>query len=108
MTSRPASKRTPTELRLLAQANAIRSWAHTVDPAARTAPARRAAREGRRTRFANEIDPERKLPVADLERRIDLAIKADMLKLAAASVQARRIRRELAAERAAKGRGRAS
>jgi hypothetical protein len=108
MTSRPASKRTPAELRLLAQATAYRSWAHTDDPSARTAPARRAAREGRRTRFANEIDPERKLPPAELERRIDLAIKADMLKLAAASVQARRIRRELAAERAARGRGRAS
>lgn len=90
------SKRTPTEVRLLLRAGALQSWANTSDPVARTAPARKAAKESRWTRFANEIDPERQLPPAELERRIDLANRAYMARLAAASVASRRIRAGLA------------
>jgi hypothetical protein len=51
--------------------------------------ATKAAREGWRRRFLDEVDPERVLPEAERERRAALAAKAHMLKLNALSARAR-------------------
>ena len=62
------------------------SWSRTSDPAARTAPARRAALE----RFEREVDPERVLPPVERARRAEHAKKAYFLRLALKSAQVRR------------------
>lgn len=55
-------------------------WAKEPDRKAATAPARR----GFRARFEREVDPEGKLPPAELARRTDHAISAHMCRLALA------------------------
>lgn len=62
------------------------SWANTADPAARTAPARKAALD----RFEREVDPDGTLPPADRARRAEHARKAYFTRLALASAKARR------------------
>jgi len=80
----------PAERSLIAKIAAHESWARTTDPAARTAPARRAATD----RFRKEIDE--KYPGATEAQRAAMAEsarKAYMLRLAIASAKARRARR---------------
>lgn len=64
------------------------SWANTEDPAARTAPARKAALD----RFERQVDPDGILEPADRARRAAHAKKAYFLKLAMKSAKVRRER----------------
>jgi len=73
---------------LRARLGAHVSWANTPDPAARTAPARRAAL----ARFDHEVDPDGVLPVAERARRAESARKAHFARLALRSAQVRRRR----------------
>lgn len=68
------------------------SWANTSDRKART----EAARKGFEARFEKEVDPEGVLPEAERKQRAASARKAHFARLALASVQARRIRKEQA------------
>jgi hypothetical protein len=79
-----ARAKQPTSIQSLnAQAAAYASWANTVDPTARTAPARAA--------FLDRFDREyADLPDEDRIRRATAARKAYFKKLAAKSVQARK------------------
>ncbi len=74
------------ERALQARAAAHASWALTPDPAARTAPARRAAED----RFEKQVDPDGTLPAEERARRAEHARKAYFLRLALKSAQARR------------------
>lgn len=77
----------PNECRTLAaRAAAHVSWANTSDPAARTAPARKAAAD----RFERQIDPDGRLDPAERTRRAEHARKAYFLSLALKSALARR------------------
>ena len=49
----------------------------------------RAAREGFRRRFLNEVDPDRTLSEAERDRRAKAAMRAHMTRLALKSAQAR-------------------
>jgi hypothetical protein len=60
--------------------------AQVTDPAAHTAPARRAFLD----RFEREVDPDGLLPAAERQRRAEHARKAYFLRLALASAKARR------------------
>jgi len=71
---------------LLAQIAAHRSWANTIDPTARTAPARRAFI----AKFEREVDPDGALPPAERARRAEHARKAFYLSMALKSAQARK------------------
>lgn len=73
---------------LQARANAHASWAKTVDPTARTEPARLAFLD----RFERQVDPEGTLPVADRARMAAQARRSYFLGLAAKSAAARRKR----------------
>ena len=80
---------TPSERKLRAQIAARESWAHTDDPAARTA-------NGRRTfldKFEREVDPEGKLSPAERAKRAEHKRKAHFQRLALKSARARRLRR---------------
>lgn len=57
---------------------ACRRWAFTDDRVEAT----RAAREGRRARYARQVDPEGRLTPTERDRRIDSLIRADMVALA--------------------------
>lgn len=57
---------------------ACRRWAYEPDRAAAT----QAARDAQRARYARRIDPDFVLEEAELERRIDLLIRADMIAMA--------------------------
>ena len=83
----------PAERTLIARIAAHESWAKTTDPAARTAPARRAAAD----RFRREMDE--KYPDATPAQRsamAEAARKAWFLRLARKSAQARSQRRQSA------------
>jgi hypothetical protein len=80
------TERTPEQKSLAARIGAHESWAKTADPAARTAPARKAALD----RFEREVDPDGKLPPADRARMAEHARKAYFTRLALASAKARR------------------
>lgn len=71
---------------LAARAAAHASWANTPNPAARTEPARKAARD----RFETQVDPDGLLDPAERTRRAEHARKAYFLGLALKSAQARR------------------
>jgi hypothetical protein len=71
---------------LIARLAAHESWAHTADPSARTAPARRALLD----RFERQVDPGGLLPPAERARRAEHARKAYFARLALRSAQARR------------------
>lgn len=78
----------PSERSLRSRLAAHVSWAATPDPAARTAPARKAALD----RFEREVDPNGTLPEAERLRRAEHARKAHFTRLALESAQARRRR----------------
>ncbi len=71
---------------LIARLAAHESWAQTVDPSARTAPARRALLD----RFERQVDPDGMLSPAERARRAGHARKAYFTRLALRSAQARR------------------
>jgi hypothetical protein len=71
---------------LIARLAAHESWARTPDPAARTAPARRALLD----RFEREVDPDGVLAPAERARRAGHARKAYFSRLALQSAKARR------------------
>jgi hypothetical protein len=77
---------------------AFTSWANTPDRNARTAPARRAARE----RFEKQVDPEGRLSPEARTKAAEAAYRAHMIRL---SIKAAESRRRKAA---AKGKGRAA
>lgn len=81
----------PRERALQARLAAHVLHAKVADPAAHTAPARKAFLE----RFEREVDPDLALPEAERKRRAEHARKAYFARLALASVKARR-RREVA------------
>jgi hypothetical protein len=70
---------------LLGRANANLRWANEPDPAAATAPGRAAFMR----RFEDQVDPDRKLPPAEREKRAARARHTYFHKLAAASAKAR-------------------
>ena len=71
---------------LIARLAAHESWVRTVDPSARTAPARRALLD----RFERQVDPDGVLSPAERARRAGHARKAYFARLALLSAQARR------------------
>lgn len=71
---------------LIARLAAHESWARTPDPAARTAPARRALLD----RFEREVDPDGVLSPTERARRAGHARKAYFTRLALQSAKARR------------------
>lgn len=71
---------------LIARLGAHESWARTADPAARTAPARRALLD----RFEREIDPDAVLSPTERAWRAGHARKAYFTRLALQSAKARR------------------
>lgn len=77
---------TPAERSLRARLAAHSLHARVRDPAAHTAPARRAFLE----RFEREVDPCGELPDDERRRRAEHARKACFTRLALASVKARR------------------
>lgn len=80
---------TPAERRLMGSAASHKSWAHTPDRQARTAPARRAFLE----RFERQVDPDGNLPPAERAKRAENARKAYFQTLALKSARARRHRK---------------
>lgn len=76
---------TPEQRALRSRVGAYASWANTTDPAARTAPARKASME----RFERQVDPNNELPEAERARRADAARKAYFTQLALRSARSR-------------------
>jgi hypothetical protein len=77
---------TPAQRTLRAKIAAHTSWANTVDRAARTAAARKAAND----RFAKQVDPDGVLTPEERARRADSARRAYYSRLAMRSAQVRR------------------
>lgn len=84
----PRPSLTPEQRTLRARIGAHALHAGVLDPAAHTAPARRAFEE----RFARQVDPGGLLPPLERARRAEHAKRAYFLKLALKSAQARRKR----------------
>ncbi len=82
----PGLPLSPKERQLRSRMGAHTSWANTSDPAARTAPARKAFLE----RFEHEVDRDGVLDPDERRRRADHALRAHMARLALRSSQARR------------------
>jgi len=80
---------TPTELSLRGRLAVETSWANTSDRSARTKPGRDKFDE----RFLNEVDPERRLPEDERERRAAHARRAYFARLSLAAHKARRRKR---------------
>jgi hypothetical protein len=80
---------TPEQRVMRSRLAAHRSWANTSDPAARTAPARKAALD----RFERQVDPDGVLPEAERARRAEYARKAYFTELAFKSSRARQRRK---------------
>jgi hypothetical protein len=76
---------TPSKHCLNGKIGAHKSWAHTEDRAARTAPARAALMR----RFEDQVDPGRTLPAEERARRAESARKAHFAALAAKSAASR-------------------
>ncbi|MFC5120215.1 hypothetical protein ACFPN7_40305 [Amycolatopsis halotolerans] len=77
---------TPAQRTTRAKIAAHTSWANTSDRSARTAPARRAARD----RFEKQVDPEGVLPPRERALRAESARRAYFSALALRSARARR------------------
>ena len=75
----------PQERSLIARIAAAERWGRTPDRTAATAP----ARSGLRAKFAREIDPDGRLDAVERERRVDLLVRAHMLRMSRAAQQAR-------------------
>jgi hypothetical protein len=84
------SSLTPEQNRIRAELAVVESWARTPDRAARTAPAREANWQ-KYLDQARELAPEG-ADESDIEYRADCLRRADMKRLALASVKARRAR----------------
>jgi hypothetical protein len=80
--------RSPDDRALISSIAAHTSWAHTLDPAARTAKARAAFTD----RFQQEADPDGVLAPEERARRAEHLRRAHYKRLALKSVQARRKR----------------
>lgn len=76
---------TPTERSLLNRAAALDRWSREPDRKAATEPARR----GRRARIEKEIDPDGRLAPDELARRVDSALRAEMIRLSLRSARVR-------------------
>jgi hypothetical protein len=85
-TKNPIVDLTVSERSLRARLAVHASWARTPDRSARTAPARKAARD----RFEREVDPDGTLDSSERARRAHHAMHAHMTRMALRSVQARR------------------
>lgn len=81
---------TPKERSIRASAAVHTSWANTADPAARTAPGRKAFAD----RFEKQVDPDGVLPPEERARRAEHARKAHFQRMALASAKARRAKAE--------------
>jgi hypothetical protein len=73
-------------------ANLVR-WSREPDKTAATAPARR----GRMAKYEAMVDPDGVLPANERAARAEMALKADMLRLAAKSARVRAARKARAA-----------
>lgn len=89
------SAKDPAERRSIAALGADASWANTTDWTARTAPARAA----RWRKYEDQVDPERKLPAHERQRRAEKAMRVHMRQISRKGVAARRRK---SAERAAR------
>lgn len=78
---------------IVAQIAAAERWGRTPDRTAATAP----ARAGLRAKFAREVDPDGRMPPAELERRVDSLMRVHMLRMSLAASTARRKARECTA-----------
>lgn len=76
---------TPAQRSLRSRLAAYKSWEHTANPAARTAPARQAAM----ARFERQVDPQGLLPIDERTRRATAAMKAYFTGLALRSSRSR-------------------
>lgn len=76
----------PADRTTIARIAAAERWGRTPDRAAATAP----ARAGLRAKFAREVDPDGRLDVAELERRVDSLMRAHMLRMSLKAKAARR------------------
>lgn len=83
-----ANRLTTAQRQLNGRAGAYESWARTTDPAARTAPGRKANLD----RFDREVDPNNELTQQERAKRAEYARKAYYTRLALKSAQARRRR----------------
>jgi hypothetical protein len=79
----------PSEKSLQARVAVHESWANTPDPAARTAPARKAS-PGSIEYFERQVDPNGVLSEPERRRRAEHKMKAYFQRLALASARARR------------------
>ena len=84
----------PQDRVLIAQIAAAERWGRETDRSAATAP----AREGRRAKFAKQIDPEGVLDPAERERRVDSLVHAHMLRMSRLARISRLKARKLTAE----------
>lgn len=75
----PASD--PLDRSTIARIAAAERWGRTADRSAATAP----ARAGLRAKFAREIDPDGCLAITELERRVDMLVRAHMLRMSRAA-----------------------
>lgn len=78
---------TPEQRSLRSRMAAHRSWARTADRTERTRP----GREAFMRRFEAEVDPERKLSLAERQRRAEQARKAHFAQLALRSSRTRQM-----------------
>lgn len=85
---------TPSERSLIGTIGACALWAGVEDRTAHTAPARRAFNE----RFYDAVDPDRKLPPDERERRAEAKRKQYFATLALKSAKSRRRAKERAFE----------
>jgi hypothetical protein len=82
------SAKNPDDRRVVAQIAANARWSQQ-DPKPALVPVRAA----RMARYENQVDPEGNLPEAERQRRAQAALRADMLRMALRSAQARRRRK---------------
>jgi hypothetical protein len=76
----------PAERALRSRIAAAERWAHEPDRQEATRP----ARDAFLAKFEDQVDPDRKLPPAERQRRAEHARRAHMLRLAKRSAHARR------------------
>jgi len=84
---------TTSQKKLRAQKAANTSWLNTVDRVGRSQPGRYAAREALFKKIADQVDPDRQLPEAELIRRVGYGVRAHFQGLAYKSSKARAARK---------------
>lgn len=85
----PVRKTTQKDRSTAGQIAALTRWSRVDDRAEATKP----AREGLRRKFEQQVDPDRTLPVAEREYRVNQLMKAHMLRMTLAAKRARAARR---------------